>query len=61
MMVSIRITPIDYNTSYGGDHANSVRFCEWLQPRPHILRDILFTDKAQFTRDGTIIPRISHP
>jgi hypothetical protein len=33
-----------------GDYAKRVRFCEWLQPRLHILRDFLFTDDAHFIR-----------
>jgi hypothetical protein len=30
-----------------GDEGKRVRFCEWLQPRIRILRDILFTDEAE--------------
>jgi hypothetical protein len=32
------------------DYANCVQFYEWLQPQPHILCDVLFTDKGQCTR-----------
>jgi hypothetical protein len=43
-----------------GDHANRVRFYEWLQPRLHILRDILSKGEVQFTRDGITNTRNSH-
>jgi hypothetical protein len=48
MMVPIRNTSKKYNIPR--DHVNRVRFCERLQPRLHILRDIQFTAEAQLSR-----------
>jgi hypothetical protein len=33
---------------------------DFLQPRLHILRDVLFTDKAEFIRDGITNTRPCH-
>lgn len=43
-----------------GGHVNRVRLCEILQPRLHIVRDILFTDEALFVWDGITSTRNSH-
>jgi hypothetical protein len=37
-----------------GDHVNHVQFFDWLKSQLHILRDILFTDKAHLP--GIILP-----
>jgi hypothetical protein len=39
---------------------NRARFCEWLQSRLRILRDVLFPDATQFTRDDITNTRNSH-
>jgi hypothetical protein len=33
-----------------GGHANCVQLCEWLQPWPQILPDVLFMDEDQFSQ-----------
>lgn len=37
-----------------------LHFCEWIQANPELVRYILFTDEAQFTRDGVNNTRNSH-
>jgi hypothetical protein len=39
--------------------ASRLEFCRWIHADPHIIRDILFTDEAHFTRDGVYNTRNS--
>lgn len=43
-----------------GDLENRVRYCQWLQNNLEIIPHILFTDEAQFTRNGINNTRNSH-
>lgn len=42
------------------DSAHRVRYCQWLQNNLEVIPRILFTDEAQFTRDGINNTRNSH-
>jgi hypothetical protein len=43
-----------------GDPARRLDFCNWLNENRHLYRYILFSDEAQFTRDGINNTRNSH-
>lgn len=43
-----------------GDYANRLLFCQWLSRHQRSLYRILWTDEAQFTRDGVNNSRNSH-
>jgi hypothetical protein len=43
-----------------GDPARRLDFCKWLNESRHLYRYVLFSDEAQFTRDGINNTRSSH-
>lgn len=43
-----------------GDEISRINFCRWILNHPRTVQRILFTDEAQFTRDGVTSLRNSH-
>jgi len=42
------------------DMCSQLELCHWIISKPHMIRSILFTDKANFTRNGVNNTRNSH-
>ena len=42
------------------DMCSQLELCRWINSNPHMIRNILFTDEAHFTRDGVNNTNNSH-